>query len=239
MTTTLVAVEFNELQNEAFCVFTCPRMTTHVEYYVGYEDLGPRAGTFHFFIAAGAAPEGSSFLAPCLAPPAPPSSPPPSLPPSPPPSPPPPDLLLLSMTAAGTVDEIDEAQQTSMRQTIANETGVDVENVSLEITAASVNILAYIMVPVTMAVATVQSALETSFATADAASNLLGVTVESEPQVAQASPPSSPPSDDKAGIIAGSTVGGVLLLVLVLVLGYYFYRQQSDPSKGTPKTPAV
>ena len=233
-TTTLVAVEFNEVQNEAYCVFTCPGMTTHVEYYANYED-GPRAGPFHFLIAVGAAPEGSSFLAPCLAPPAPPSSPPPSLPPSPPP----PDLLLLSMTAAGTVEEIDEAQQTSMRQTIANETGVDVENVSLEITAASVNILAYIMVPVTMAVATVQSALETSFATADAASNLLGVTVESEPQVAQASPPSSPPSDDKAGIIAGSTVGGVLLLVLVLVLGYYFYRQQSDPSKGTPKTPAV
>ena len=112
-TTTLVAVEFNEVQNEAYCVFTCPGMTTHVEYYANYED-GPRAGPFHFLIAAGAAPEGSSFLAPCLAPPAPPSSPPPSLPPSPPP----PDLLLLSMTAAGTVEEIDEAQQTSMRQTI-------------------------------------------------------------------------------------------------------------------------
>ena len=145
------------------------------------------------------------------------------------------------MTAAGTVDEYDTDKQTSIKTSIATEAGVDVENVILEITAASVNIVAYVMVPVTMALATVENALQTSFATAAEAStllssSLLAVTVESEPQVAQASPPSSPSKKENAGIIAGATVGGTLLIVIVLAICYYSYRQSAP--KGTSQTPS-
>ena len=166
---------------------------------------------------------------------APPSSPPPP-PPSPPPSPPP-DVVLLSMVAAGTIDDYNTAKQDEMKATIAEEAGVSVNNVILEITAASVNILAYVMIPVELAVSSVQSALESSFATATKASDLLNVVVESEPQVVQASPPSSPPSDDAPiGIIAGAAGGGALLIFIFVVVCCYCSRQsKSAPPKQGPR----
>ena len=190
-------------------------------------------------------PSPGSPPPPSSPPPSPPSpgSPPPpsSPPPSSPPSPPPPDVVILSMTAAGAVNDFDTDKQEEMKTTISREAGVDISNVILEITAASVNILAYVSVPVDMAVATVESALQTSFATAAEAStllssSLLAVTVESEPQVAQASPPSSPSKKENAGIIAGATVGGTLLIVIVLAICYYSYRQSAP--KGTSQTPS-
>ena len=179
---------------------------------------------------------GSPPSTPPSTPPFTPPSSPPSTPPSPPPSPPPPEVVILSMTAAGAVDDYDTDKQDEMKTAIAREAGVDISDVILQITAASVNILAYISVPVDMAVAAVESALQTSFATAAEASTLLSVTVESEPQVAQASQTSSTSKKDNAGIIAGATIGGTLLIVIVLAICYYSYRQSAP--KGTSQTPS-
>lgn len=141
------------------------------------------------------------------------------------------------MVAAGTIDDYNTAKQDEMKETIAEEAGVSVDNVILEITAASVNILAYVMIPVELAVSSVQSALESSFATATQASDLLNVVVESEPQVVRASPPSSPPSDDAPiGIIAGAAGGGALLIFIFVVICCYCSRQsKSAPPKQGPR----
>ena len=141
------------------------------------------------------------------------------------------------MTAAGTVDEYDTDKQTSIKTSIATEAGVDVENVILEITAASVNIIAYVMVPVTKALSTVENALQSSFGTAAGASTLLNIVVESAPQVVQASPPSSPSSDDAPiGIIAGAAGGGALLIFIFVVVCCYCSRQsKSAPPKQWPR----
>ena len=74
-----------------------------------------------------------------------------------------------------------------------SQVGVDASLVSIEVTAASVNIIATITVDVTSnsEASTITETLNTKFATRDAASQLLDIQVESEPLVV--APPSSPP----------------------------------------------
>ena len=101
--------------------------------------------------------------------------------------------VVLTLMASGSVG--DYSDTSSLRQKVADAAGVDVWFVTIRVVAASVLITATIAVPAATTASAVQSSLlSTLGATAESASAVLGVMVESSPTVAIALPPSAPPS---------------------------------------------
>ena len=95
--------------------------------------------------------------------------------------------------ASGSVS--DYSDTSDLRDSIAANAGVDAASVSIRVAAASVIITATIAVPAATTASAVQSSLlSTLGATAESASAVLGVMVESSPTVAIALPPSALPS---------------------------------------------
>ena len=141
-------------------------------------------------------------------PPAPPSparplnigaSPPPPAASSPPPPPRPPlplsvKAVVLTLTASGAVS--DYADTSDLQQTFATAAGVDTSAVTITVESASVIITATIAVPASIPPASVSIALLQKFGTASAATQNLGIPVESAPAVKVvdvAPPPALPP----------------------------------------------
>jgi len=88
------------------------------------------------------------------------------------------------MTASGSVSDFDEAKKTSLRTSIAVAGSVDASAVTVTVAAASVLITATIAVPASTTAAAVQTSLSSTLGTAAAASDVLGITVESDPTIA-------------------------------------------------------
>ena len=106
-----------------------------------------------------------------------PSPPPPSASPPPTPSPPPStEVVVLMLTASGSVN--DYANTSGLQSSIAEAAGVRPGAVAIKVEAASVRITALITLEAGTTVAVMQ-ALRNDFATPDAASSLLGITVVS------------------------------------------------------------
>ena len=123
-------------------------------------------------------------------PPPSPNSPEPSLPPSPlPAAPRPPPVVVLTMTASGSVS--DYSDTTSLQSSIAAVVGVNASAVTVTVAAASVLITASIAVPASTTPAAVQTTLSSNLGTAAAASTVLSVTVLSIPTVMIVMPPPS------------------------------------------------
>lgn len=115
------------------------------------------------------------------------------------------------------------ANYNKIKETVATESEVSIAAVELQISAASVNAVAIVTVPSTSTTSSITSALSSSFSSAEAASTLLGdgITVEIEPLVVVAAPPSSPPRDEGIGnglVIGIASGGGALVLVVVVAL---------------------
>ena len=137
-------------------------------------------------------------------------------PPSPPPSPSPPSgsaagatgtdgsataTIVLTLTASGSVSDYSDTKKAALRDLIAASAGVEPSMVSVTITAASVIITATITAPASDA-AKVQTSLSTHLGTADAASEALGITVESNPTIST----SGKGDSDSSSI--GAIIGG-------------------------------
>ena len=162
------------------------------------------------------------------------ASPPPSRPPPAPPAQPGAVVVfqpqvLITLVAAGSVEDFDESRRTGLRTSLAAEVGVDVDDVALTVESASVRLRFDVNVATEQAAAQLVSTLSSSLSTTATASALFGITVEEAPQleavvtriVLVGSPPSTPPEGEAGGmlvvgVIAGA--GGGLLLAIVAVL---------------------
>ena len=106
----------------------------------------------------------------------------------------------LVLVAAGSVDDFGPARRTELRTRVAAAAGVSVEKVSLSVEAASVRLRFSVLVEAT-ALTTLAVSLAVALPSADAASALLGVTVQTAPQLTiagQSKPltlPLQPPRD--------------------------------------------
>lgn len=108
---------------------------------------------------------------------------------------------MLTLTARGTVSDYQDTS--ALRVTIAALAGVETSAVTISVAAASVIITVNIAVPASTTPTAVHASLSAALTTADAASDKLGITVESVPTLsiaapthvpAVAAPPSSPGS---------------------------------------------
>jgi hypothetical protein len=98
---------------------------------------------------------------------------------------------VLTLTASGVVS--DYSDTSSLQQLIATAAGVDKSLVTISVAAASVIITAAIAVPAATTAAAVTSSLSASLSTTEAASAVLGITVESRTIWTASSPPAPPP----------------------------------------------
>ena len=112
---------------------------------------------------------------------------------------------MLTLTASGSIG--DYSDTSSLQQRVAAAAGIDKSLVTINVAAASVIITASIAVPASTTATAVQTSLSSNLATTEAASTALGVTVESVPTVAMASPP---PAVDASGLDTGTLVGIVV-----------------------------
>ena len=176
-----------------------------------------------------------------------------ALPPSSPPSSP---QVLLTIIASGSVS--DYADTSTLQNTIAQLASVDASFVTISVTAASVLITAIIAVPASTTASAVQADLSNSLATAETASNALGIPVESSPTISFAtttslqSPPSSPTmtmtmtSEDGGAlaIVAAAGGGGAVLLLSMLMAAYCMRKKKGTQERARgaaqldPNTPA-
>ena len=118
---------------------------------------------------------------------------------------------MLTLTATGFVDDYPESSKLDLQRKIALAAGVDNSLVTIQVTAASnrrlrrldeltasngeasVIITAAIAVPADVTAAVLQTSLASTLGTAAAASEALGITVESAPSIVNVMPPPSAP----------------------------------------------
>ena len=143
----------------------------------------------------------------------------------------------------------DYADTSTLQTNIAQLAGVDASFVTISVTAASVLITAIIAVPATTTASTVQVALPSSLATAETASNALGIPVESSPTISIAittslqSPPSSPTmtmaSEDGGDlvIVAAAGGGGAVLLLSMLTAAYCMRKKKGTQERARGAAP--
>ena len=129
---------------------------------------------------------------------------------------------MLTLTASGSVSDYTDSDKSSLQQKVANVAGVDKSLVTINVTAASVRIIATIAVPESMTANQVANSLSSSLGTAEDASTALGITVEEVPTITitgndPVTPPEPSESTCDAGCIIGGITGAVALLALVFV----------------------
>jgi len=169
-------------------------------------------------------------------------------------------VVTFTFVAAGTVSDFDDTKKYNLRYAFAVQAGVDVNNVVITITAASVNIQVDIVVADTVTGNSVVSALASSFTDAAALTTLLSnaaVTVESitttptvttktvvnlPPALMSPPPPSPPPSPPTAPspvvVVeeSSSSIGGILGgvgggLCAIGILSYLYMKKKQSADK--------
>ena len=153
------------------------------------------------------------------------------------------------LVAAGSVDDFSLARRTKLRTRVATAAGVAVEQVTLSVEAASVLLRFSILVDAA-ASTTMAASLAAALPSADAASALLGVAVEtvplltlagqSEPLILPPQPhrdPTPPTLDESASHVASGRsedsnlalplagAGALLLAVLLVVMAAVLFRR--------------
>lgn len=133
-----------------------------------------------------------------------------------------------TVVAAGTVEDYTEAKMDAIKGSIAETAGVSVSQVTLSITAASVNIKATIQAASANELATIQAAVDPLLADAESATTLMGgssvLTVESitsKPVAAPSPPPALPPItgiDDDGDSLPGWGIGVIVACAAFAIL---------------------
>ena len=88
------------------------------------------------------------------------------------------ETVVLTLTASGSVSDYTDSDKSSLQEKVANVAGVDKSLVTIDVTAASVLIIATIAVPGAMTASQVMNSLSSSLGTTADASTALGITVE-------------------------------------------------------------
>ena len=88
------------------------------------------------------------------------------------------ETVVLTLTASGSVNDYTDSDKSSLQEKVANVAGVDKSLVTIDVTAASVLIIATIAVPGAMTASQVMNSLSSSLGTTADASTALGITVE-------------------------------------------------------------
>ena len=145
---------------------------------------------------------------------------------------------MLTLTASGSVSDYTDSDKSSLQEKVANIAGVDKSLVTIEVVAASVIITATIGVPTSTTAAAVEASLSSKLGTAAAASEELGITVESEPvittteELAKEEDSSSP-----VAIIVGVLVAVLAVCLLCACCCIMRKRQQNKPKHVTLNNP--
>ena len=158
--------------------------------------------------------------------------------------------VVLTMTASGVVS--DYADTSSLQRKFADTANVDTSAVTITVASASVIITATIAVPASSTAASVSIALLQTFGSASAASEKLGITIESAPSVDVVDilpPPGSPPPqiEEEDGVVFPTAEKGaslvtqvgiaVLVVAVVLLVGVCaaikVKRQRIDQGRRT------
>merc|ERR1719443_114852 len=84
------------------------------------------------------------------------------------------ETVVLTLTASGSVSDYTDSDKSSLQEKVANVAGVDKSLVTIDVTAASVLIIATIAVPGAMTASQVMNSLSSSLGTANDASTALG-----------------------------------------------------------------
>ena len=121
---------------------------------------------------------------------------------------------MLTLTVSGSIS--DYSDTSSLQQVIATAAGVDKSLVTIEVAAASVIVTATIAVPASTTATTMQASLSSSLGTAAAASNALGITVESVPMVALRDSEARIESEDGEGGLSAAAIAGITVGALAL-----------------------
>lgn len=197
---------------------------------------------------------------PMLPPPRPPTSPPPSLPPVapqcgprlppsspfpspsfPPPRAPPPSsspadepvfMTVVTLTAAGSVDDYTPAVRSSIIRAFAEGAGASESDVTLIVTPASVRLSVSIASPTRAAAEAIQTAITPLLSSTSAASAFLpsGLAAETVPeiQVVESGRGGSSAAEIPIAAIAGAAGGAVLLLVVGVILFLAWHKLRLD-----------
>jgi hypothetical protein len=160
--------------------------------------------------------------------------------------------VVITLVAAGTVEDYDDDARTGLIEAFAAESGVPPEDVTLTIEPASVLIRFVVDLPSEAASAQLKAALATSMADASAASSLLSIAVESTPLVAAVvtriilqpplSPPAAPPTPSQEGggsILLGAAAGGGGGLLVVLLVMWCCFRRYGGKRDCEVSMPSV
>ena len=128
---------------------------------------------------------------------------------------------MLTLTASGSVSDYTDSDKSSLQQKVANVAGVDKSLVTINVTAASVRIIATIAVPESLTANQVANSLSSSLGTAEDASTALGITVEEVPTITIIGVDTVDPvtdQDDSESTCDGGCIGGITAAVAVLAL---------------------
>lgn len=142
------------------------------------------------------------------------------------------------MVLSGSPEDFPIEKQDAMREVMATEAGVPVDDVIIIITSASVNVEFQIKVTDGSDAATIKDKIADDMSTVDGAqaflSSVPGVTVLSTPvveeKVVAAITPPGPPPASAVGAIVGGVIGGICSLFL---LGGIFYMVKKRKQGGT------
>ena len=140
--------------------------------------------------------------------------------------------LVLRLVARGDVSDYSASLQKELQQKIASAAGVTLMYVTLTVEAASVIITAVIKVPEpgTIAVDAMQTKLSSSLGTADKASALLGITIESDPTFETKIESDEGDSASAVAWVAG--VAAVLLGICLLVSALVYWGRKQKRAKA-------
>jgi len=169
---------------------------------------------------------------------------------APPPPPPLAATVVVTFMLSGTVDQYGDAERTALRNAVAANARVPPADVTIEITAASVNVRSLIATYSTAAAATVQAAI-TNPATGMMASTaalravlqatslpvLQQATIVSAPTVkTEIAPSAAPPTttdNSTQGIIIGVAVGASVIVVLAVCCVVFMYKKIKGKKAST------
>ena len=134
------------------------------------------------------------------------------------------ETVVLMLTVSGSVSDFSDDDKFGLQQSVADAAGVDESLVKISVAAASVLITATIVVPASTTVQKVEESLSFKLGTAEAASTLLGITVEEDPVMSpqEAVPTLADQSTPAAEHVAmtrviGGAAAAVALLALLLL----------------------
>ena len=146
----------------------------------------------------------------------------------------------ITLIASGSVSDYSDTLILQLKSRIAIAAGVDESLVTIRVTAASVIITATIFVPAGTTAAAVKGLLSASLGTAAAASELLGITVESDPIMVATEAPQDSSDSINVGVIVGAIAGGLACVLSMIVIAVCVVKKmKKQPANSEVDTKQV